>query len=295
MSKLNVLHSVEDKSVNFVEEQLAGFLEARYVRRCEEYFVCYLSSHTGCNRGCAFCHLTATGQTSFKPTSINDYVAQALHVFKHYRQQKPAKYMHYAFMARGEPLANPLLLDRGDELLVRLGQLAKDEGLPAKFAVSTIMPQTLNKPLVEVFGFTSPTIYYSMYSVDEAWRAKWMPTAMPVQQALGMLSDWQRHSKKIVKLHWALIAGENDSEEQAEAVCDAVAQAGMLCEFNLVRYNPASSAQGVEADEDAISAYVTVLRERFPGTVKVVSRVGHDVKASCGMFVETKNFGSSGT
>lgn len=286
MSKLNVLHSVEDKSVNFVEEQLAGFLEARYVRRCEEYFVCYLSSHTGCNRGCAFCHLTATGQTSFKPTSINDYVAQALQVFKHYRQQQAAKYMHYAFMARGEPLANPLLLDRGDELLVRLGQLAKDEGLPAKFAVSTIMPQTLHKPLVEVFGYTTPTIYYSMYSADEAWRAKWMPTAMPVERALSMLAAWQRHSKKIVKLHWALISGENDGEEQAEATCDAVAQHNLLCEFNLIRYNPASPAQGIEADEDAINAYVAVLRERLPGAVKVVERVGHDVKASCGMFVD---------
>lgn len=295
MSKLNVLHSVEDKSVNFVEEQLAGFLEARYVRRCDDYFVCYLSSHTGCNRGCAFCHLTATGQTSFKPTSINDYVAQALQVFKHYRKQKPAKYMHYAFMARGEPLANSLLLDRGDELLVRLGQLAKDEGLPAKFAISTIMPQTLKKPLVEVFGFTSPTIYYSMYSTDGAWRVKWMPTAMSVQQAIGMLADYQRHSKKIVKLHWALIANENDSEEQAEAVCDTVAQAGLLCEFNLVRYNPASPAQGAEASEDAINTYVAVLRERLPGAVKVVQRVGHDVKASCGMFVETKNFEGSGT
>lgn len=287
MTKLNVLHSAQDKSVNFVEEQLAGFLEARYVRRCNDYFVCYLSSHTGCNRGCAFCHLTATGQTSFRPTSINDYVAQALQVFKHYRQQPPAKYMHYAFMARGEPLANPLLLDRGDELLVRLGQLAKDEGLPAKFAMSTIMPQTLHRSLVDVFGFTSPTIYYSMYSVDEAWRAKWMPTAMPVQQALSMLAAWQRHSKKVVKLHWALIAGENDSRGDAIKVCEAVERAGLLCEFNLVRYNPASPAQGVEASEEAIRDYVAVLRDHLPGRVKVVERVGHDVKASCGMFVNS--------
>lgn len=150
------------------------------------------------------------------------------------------------------------------------------------------MPQTLRRSLVDVFGFTSPTIYYSMYSVDEVWRAKWMPTAMSVQQALSRLAEWQRHSKKVVKLHWALIAGENDSEEAAEAVCEAVGSHGLLCEFNLVRYNPASPAQGAEADEDTINEYVAVLRQRLPGAVKIVSRVGHDVKASCGMFVDGK-------
>ena len=82
-NKLQVLHSEQDASVNFVEEQLAGFLEARYVRRCADYFVCYLSSHSGCNRGCEFCHLTATGQTSFQPSTINDFTGQALSVFKH--------------------------------------------------------------------------------------------------------------------------------------------------------------------------------------------------------------------
>lgn len=146
MSKLQVLNSQIDHSVNFVEEQLVGFLESRFVRKCDDYFVAYLSSQTGCNRGCTFCHLTATGQTSFVDSYHNDFMAQAIQVFKHYRKQsKPAKYMHYSFMARGEPLSNKILLDSGDELLIKLGQVAKEEGLPSKFNISTIMPVTLKK------------------------------------------------------------------------------------------------------------------------------------------------------
>lgn len=88
MIPLRVLNSTQDRSVNFVEQQLTGFLESRFVRKCDDYFIAYLSSQTGCNRGCTFCHLTTTGQTEFVDSTHNDFVGQALQVFKHYRGEK---------------------------------------------------------------------------------------------------------------------------------------------------------------------------------------------------------------
>ena len=286
--KLEVLNSQIDRSVNFVEEQLVGFLESRFVRKCDEYFIAYLSSQTGCNRGCTFCHLTATGQTSFVDSSHNDFMAQAIQIFKHYRLQKnPAKYMHYNFMARGEPFANKILLDSGDELLLKLGQVAKEEGLPAKFNISTIMPSTLKKPLTDIFSYVSPTIYYSLYSTNPEWRKKSMPAAMGATSALSMLKDYQNFSKKIVKIHYAFIAGENDSEEEINSVCDIIEKHNLLCEFNLVRYNPASPDQGIESSEEIINRNIGIIKNRFSfnSKVQIIPRVGFDVKASCGMFV----------
>lgn len=284
--KVQVLNSNIDRSVNFVEEQLVGFLESRFVRKCDDYFIAYLSSQTGCNRGCTFCHLTVTGQISFVDSSHNDFVAQAIQVFKHYRAQPVrAKYMHYNFMARGEPLANKILLESGDELLVKLGQVAKDEGLPAKFNISTIMPTTLKQSLVDTFHYLNPTIYYSLYSTNPEWRKKWMPAAMNVDDALSMLKEYQDFSKKMTKIHYAFIAGENDSEEEINNICDAVDRTQLHCEFNLVRYNPASPDQGVESSEEVIKRDIDILTARLSGKVQIIPRVGFDVKASCGMFV----------
>jgi 23S rRNA (adenine2503-C2)-methyltransferase len=288
MSTLTVLNSQLDRSVNFVEEQLVGFLESRFVRKCDDYFVAYLSSQTGCNRGCTFCHLTVTGQTSFVDSSHNDFMAQAIQIFKHYRKEtKPAKYMHYSFMARGEPLANKILLDSGDELLSKLGQVAKEEGLPAKFNISTIMPQTLKKSLIDVFHYVNPTIYYSMYSTNQAWRDEWMPAAMPVEEAIRRLKEYQSFSKKIIKIHHPFIAGQNDSEEEVNAVCDVLEKHNLICEFNLVRYNPASPEQGLESSEEIINRNIGIIQNRFSfnSKVQIIPRVGFDVKASCGMFV----------
>jgi adenine C2-methylase RlmN of 23S rRNA A2503 and tRNA A37 len=285
--KLKVLPSQLDHSVNFVEEQLVGFLESRFVRKCDDYFIAYLSSQTGCNRGCTFCHLTATNQTSFVDSSHNDFMAQAIQVFKHYRKQnKPAKYMHYNFMSRGEPLANQILLESGEELLSKLGQVSKDEGLPAKFNISTIMPMTLKKSLVDIFGYINPTIYYSLYSTNKEWRKKWMPAAMDTDEALSILKEYQNFSKKIVKIHYAFIAGENDSIEEINNVCDAIGKHNLICEFNLVRYNPASTKQGEESSEELINRNVELIKNRFGNNkVQIIPRVGFDIKASCGMFM----------
>lgn len=282
-----VLKSQLDQSVNFVEQQLVGFLESRYVRKCDDYFIAYLSSQTGCNRGCKFCHLTATGQMAFKDSDQLDFLHQADTIFRHYRREnKPAKYMHYNFMARGEALANKHLIDNGDGILSGLALMPIQEKLNVKFNISTIMPVTLKKSLTDIFKIMTPTIYYSLYCVDPLFRKKWMPAAMEVDQALDLLKDYQDMTKKIVKIHHCFIKGENDTIDDLQAMTDAINKRNLHCEFNLVRYNPYSAEQGEESDPEIIERNVKWLTNFFPGKVQMIPRVGYDVSASCGMFVD---------
>ena len=99
--------SAQDASVNWDRPADVGRLEARYVRRCADYFVVYLSSQTGCAQGCRMCHLTATGQTRLRDVTFGEMLEQARTVLDHYRREAPpARTVHFNFMARGEPLAN---------------------------------------------------------------------------------------------------------------------------------------------------------------------------------------------
>jgi len=149
------------------------------------------------------------------------------------------------------------------------------------------MPITFKKSLVDTFHYINPTIYYSLYSTNEDWRKSWMPAAMNVSGALDILKEYQDFSKKIVKVHFPFIANENDSENEINSMCDAIIKSKLQCEFNLVRYNPASADQGVESSEEVIKRNTEIIsnRFRFNGKVQIIPRVGFDVKASCGMFV----------
>lgn len=287
--KLQVLNSNIDQSINFIEDQLVGFLESRFVRKCDDYFICYLSSQSGCNRGCTFCHLTATGQTTFADADLNDYISQAMRVMRHYKSQPvKAKYMHYNFMARGEVLANNIFINSADSILWALGELGSREKLGIKFNISTIMPLTLKKSLVDIFKIIHPTIYYSLYSCNTDFRKKWMPGAMPVNDAMKLLKEYQMYSKKKIKIHHAFIKNVNDSLDDVKEMCATIKENNLDVEFNLVRYNPASIEQGEESSMQVINSNMNYIKDNISGTVKIIPRVGYDVRGSCGMFVDAK-------
>src|SRR5262245_27843350 len=92
--------SSEDASVNWDRPADVGRIEARYVRRCRDYFVVYLSSQTGCDQGCRMCHLTATNQTRLRDVTHEEFLHQADTVLDYYqREAPPAPSVHFNFMA----------------------------------------------------------------------------------------------------------------------------------------------------------------------------------------------------
>src|SRR5579871_5054408 len=126
--------SSQDASVNWDRPADVGRIEARYVRRCPDYFVVYLSSQTGCAQACRMCHLTATGQARLRDVTHEEFIEQAETVLAYYRREAPpARTVHFNFMARGEPLANPVLLSHSDELLGDLAQRAVALGLRPRY------------------------------------------------------------------------------------------------------------------------------------------------------------------
>jgi adenine C2-methylase RlmN of 23S rRNA A2503 and tRNA A37 len=288
-----VLPSEQDSSVNFVSEgDFAGTIEARYVRRENDYFIVYLSAQTGCRKACRFCHLTQTGQTKGVDVSVDGLLEQAEQVLAHYAQLgEAAKSVHFNFMARGEVFANALVLANADTLVDGLGARANALGLIPRYKFSTIMPTEMAElELTDVFRRSQPDVYYSLYSMNPAFRRRWLPKAIDPQVALDKLVRWQQLTRKIPVLHWAFIAGENDDEQTITDICEAVAARGLLVDFNIVRYNPYSDRQGREPEAEVIEARAQQMLELLPASrVKIVGRVGFDVKASCGMFVAGKD------
>lgn len=293
MNNYRRLASQEDQSVNFWRPTTdGGMFEGRLVRRVGEKLICYLSSHTGCAYSCRFCHLTATKQTMMMPASLSDYCEQADAVMMEYdrkmqRGEEPSSFMHYNFMARGEALANPVIQSASNQLFDALSEISALRNLSCRYLVSSIIPRDFEGDLSEILQNKDSHLYYSLYSMDPSFRKRWLPKAMDPERALDLIADYQVKTGQPVALHWAFISGQNDSESQIETILDAVTSRNIKAKFNLVRYNPHDQRHGVESDDTTIQKLFDRISSSLshPGS-RIVPRVGFDVKASCGMFLE---------
>jgi adenine C2-methylase RlmN of 23S rRNA A2503 and tRNA A37 len=289
------LDSALDKSVNFfVSTPDGGKIETRFVQRYSDRFIVYISSMTGCDKACRFCHLTQNGETMATLLTREQMVAQADQVLKESDFQG-ATLVHFNFMARGEPLSNPAV---DATLFKQLKVLAHERGLDCRIKVSTILPlDVITEDGRNLWDEDTPPVdlYYSLYSVDASWRKRWIPKAKAPDEALAWLRRYQQTSGNRVILHWALIDGENDDLKNAGAAFDRATAANLNFDFNLVRYNPAND-KSRESSEINIENFMKIAESAVSEgqRARMVNRVGFDVAASCGMFLVGKSQTLSG-
>jgi 23S rRNA (adenine2503-C2)-methyltransferase len=289
---VKILTSEIDRSINFVFDNK---MESRFVQRDNDYFIVYLSSHTGCDKACRFCHLTQSGQTDMISINKDEFIQQAKYVLQHYQENGEHKdelnKIHYNFMARGEFFSNDYILNNAQDILDSIKNLQEDiigSDIKTVFNVSTILP--LEVDVLKLRNILTPNdenyLYYSLYHIDNEKRKKWLPKSLNVNRAFEKLSEYKNDGGNIY-FHHCFIEGFNDSLQDVYVMCDKIVKSGLNInsKFNLVRYNPYSEKQGKESHEDVIMRNMEVISSIFTEKSRIVPRVGFDVKASCGMFV----------
>lgn len=285
-----VLTSKIDRSANIPTNYKGLTIETRFVQRRPENFIVYVSTHTGCVMRCKFCWLTQTGQTSFRHLDVEAMTQQFVMGRNYWRAHNwlpITRRVNINFMARGEPLANANVINRSMDIWNAFRDNAQE--LQLKWNISTIMPRSLNRSLVNVFRGVPANLYYSFYSMNPDFRKKWLPNAMPIHDALTLLREYEEHAPHDlitpVTFHCTFIAGENDAPADVAATADLIKSFGFRrAKLNVVRYNPAPNTHYQESPhiEEIFRQYSAAIPNKRN---YIVPRVGPDVYASCGMFI----------
>jgi 23S rRNA (adenine2503-C2)-methyltransferase len=237
----------------------------------ERFTVC-LSSQTGCAVDCAFC---VTGRLGAgRNLTAAEIVGQLYAVLDDVGRD--AEGLRVVFMGMGEPFLNP------DGVLGAL-EVLFERISPRRVTVST----SGITPAFERFAALPrrPNLAVSLNAADEETRAKIMPITRtyPLAGLLAAMRRWPLESRRRITVEYVLIAGVNDSPEDAARLARLLR--GIPVKVNVIPLNedPVYLPGWKRPDESTIDRFVERLaREHLTATVRR-SR-GPDAGAACGQL-----------
>jgi 23S rRNA (adenine2503-C2)-methyltransferase len=234
-----------------------------------------ISTQAGCAMGCVFC---ATGQMGFsRHLTPGEIVEQAL-IFARQLEAEGERLSNVVLMGMGEPLHN---YDATLEAIHRLNDPAGLNIGQRHITLSTVGLVPAIRRLADEQLQVGLAI--SLHAATDAERSKLLPVnrRWPLAELLDAVRYYIAQTGRRVTFEWALIAGENDTVEQATRLGQLLH--GLKCHVNLIPLNPTHGYTGQPSDPDRVARFQETLRNyRVGSTVRV--RRGIDIQAGCGQL-----------
>jgi 23S rRNA (adenine2503-C2)-methyltransferase len=276
---------------SLIESVLIPANPALYGDASDRHTLC-VSTQVGCAYGCKFC---ASGLDGWKRNLTPDEIVEQVLAVERLgpqstvRNQSSAAHAptgdcglrtvdNLAIMGMGEPLANY------DHLLkaLRILNAPWGGGIGArKITISTsgLAPQ-IRRLAAEPLQFR---LAISLHGATDEVRNKIMPVnrKYPLKELVAACEEYQGQKGRMLTFEYVLIAGVNDSIEQAKPL--AALARRLFAKVNLIPYNQVEGLPWKRPDEETQEIFLAALEKQ-----KVIATLrrekGHDIDAACGQL-----------
>ncbi len=238
-----------------------------------------LSSQAGCAAACVFC---ATGRMglarNLSAGEVLDQVVQAGGLLR----PEGRRPKNLVFMGMGEPLHNEEALHEA------LGRLQAGDGFHVdgrRILVSTVgVPEGMRR-LAKAHPRVGQAL--SLHAARPEVRERLVPPARrtPLGDLRSAVEEVARRTGRPVMIEVLLLAGENDGDEDLEALAAWVD--GLDVHVNLIPYNPVEGVELEASPRARIEAFSRELKRRGRRVTTRYS-LGADIAAACGQLARGK-------
>ena len=274
------LVSAIDGTVKYLFELSDGNCVESVLMKYEHGNTICISSQVGCRMGCKFCASTIGGKV--RDLDAGELIGQVIAAQK----DSGERISNIVMMGIGEPLDNyqnvlKFLHLVGDEKGICIGQ--------RHISLSTcgIVPKIyeLADENLQI------TLSISLHAADDETRSAIMPVnnKWGVGELMKACKDYYDASGRRISFEYTLIAGKNDSRENALALAELLNRSlrtknsTMPIHVNLIPVNEVKETGFVRTGEAAVKAFAKILEGKgIRATVR--RRLGADINASCGQL-----------
>ncbi len=269
---VETLTSQEDGTKKFLFELHDGnIIESVWMQYKHGNSVC-ISSQVGCRMGCRFCASTLDGLVrSLTPSEMLDQI-YAITLLT------GQKVSNVVIMGSGEPL------DNYDNLLRFLTLISDEHGLNISARNITVSTCGLIPRMMELANQKLQiTLAVSLHAPNQERRSALMPIAnrYEIHEVVDACRYYFEQTGRRITFEYSLVAGENDSEEDAMELAGLIR--GINCHVNLIPVNPIKERSYRESTAGAVRAFKNKL-EKSGIHVTIRREMGRDINGACGQL-----------
>jgi 23S rRNA (adenine2503-C2)-methyltransferase len=243
--------------------------------------ICF-SSQSGCPLQCTFCLTAQLGLLrSLTSGEIVEQIVIALND-AYGVGVKPPRGTNLVGMGAGEPFLNL------DSLIKALRVMADPQGLfivPNRVTVSTagVVPRILDLARMP----DRPHLAISLAAPTDELRDELMPInkKWPLEELLSACKVFEKTLKpgERFTFEYVMLAGVNDSEEQARQLANLLNRHELKAKVNLIPHNPADPLPYQPSPEETVEQFRNILESKGIHTYVRRPR-GRDIFAACGQL-----------
>ncbi|MBR4473465.1 MAG: 23S rRNA (adenine(2503)-C(2))-methyltransferase RlmN [Oscillospiraceae bacterium] len=229
-----------------------------------------ISSQVGCRQGCAFCASTIGGL--IRPLTAGEMLDEVLFTEK----ENDVSVSNVVLMGIGEPL------DNLDNVLRFLHLVSHPEGRNLSLRHITVSTCGLPEGIRRLSEEKLPiTLSVSLHAPDDETRSRIMPSNCGIQRLAEVCEEYFARTGRRLSFEYAMIAGVNDSDRQAELLAGLARRLG--AHVNLIPLNYVAE-RGLKPSSPAVIRRFQGLLEEKGVNVTVRRSLGGDIDASCGQL-----------
>ena len=286
MKLVEIVKSKLDNTLKYIfksEDDL--IFEFSYIDKNDGKDIMCLPSQSMCNLACKFCHTTdyigkihVRNITRFEIYEGVKYIIDDLNLVENQRT------LLISFMGCGEPIIN---WDEITLVMKRLKRLEEEGMKYVRFAIATSIP---SKNWINFYNMTwaikefelPVKLHLSLHYTTEHIRRKWMPSSLDIMSSLSCVDFYRKVTGNPVEIHYTLIDGVNDTEQDAMLLRVLLRDKMFNVKFLYFNEKPtleyhASKVEKMKMFDKYLSKYNIDTEYYVPP--------GLDVGASCGQFL----------
>ena len=241
-----------------------------------------VSSQVGCSLDCSFCSTGKQGfQRDLTAAEIIGQVWLAIDSFDGWQAGKGRAVTNVVMMGMGEPLLN------FDNVVAAMSLMCDDLAYGISKRKVTLSTSGVVPALDRLADVADVSLAVSLHAPNDALRDQIVPInrRYPIARLLASARaylDAQSDRKRVVTIEYTLLAGVNDSVEQARELVALLRD--YPCKINLIPFNDFPNSGYSRPSGNAVTRFWQVLTDAgFVVTVRTTR--GDDIDAACGQLV----------